>query len=167
MNPARATAAQLAATRALRGVTAAAGPFAEATVQVQFHGQPWGQLTLAGRASPGGPVDDAVLTAGHWPDAPGQVVLDGTRRSSGGLQVGNTLTVTGLPGSPVADRRRLRQLVTDTADGWVAPGEVPRLQAPGSAGERAAAVPVHQRGHRRPRSAPTWRRSQGHCRRAR
>ncbi len=79
VNPARATAAQLDATRALRGVTAAAGPFAEATVQLQYQGQPWGQFTLAGRASPGGPVDHAVLTAGHWPDAPGQVVLE-TRR---------------------------------------------------------------------------------------
>ncbi len=61
-----------------RGVTAAAGPFAEATVQVQFGGQPFGQLVLAGRASPGGPVDDLVLNAGHWPDGPGQVVLDGS-----------------------------------------------------------------------------------------
>jgi putative ABC transport system permease protein len=132
VNPARATAAQLNATRALRGVTAAAGPFAEATVQTQYQGQPWGQLTLAGRAAPGGPVDDAVLTAGHWPDAPGQVVVDDAS-ANGGLQVGNTLTITGLPGARSLTVVGLANSVTDTADGWVVPAEVPLLQAPGSA----------------------------------
>src|ERR1700729_676843 len=91
VNPARANAAQLDATRTLRGVTAAAGPFAEATVGSQWSGQPFGQLTLAGRAAAGGPVDDAVLTAGHWPDASGQVVLDNAS-VNGGPQVGGTLT---------------------------------------------------------------------------
>jgi putative ABC transport system permease protein len=132
VNPARATAAQLGATRTLHGVTAAAGPFAEATVQTQFQGQPWGQLTLAGRATPGGPVDDAVLTAGHWPDAPGQVVVDDAS-ANGGLQVGNRLTITGLPSARSLTVVGLANSVTDTADGWVAPAEVPLLQAPGSA----------------------------------
>ena len=131
VNPARATAAQLDATRALRGVTATAGPFAEATVQLQSQGQPWGQLTLAGRASPGGPVDDAVLTAGHWPDAPGQVVLDNAS-VNGGLQVGNTLTVTGRPGARSLTVVGFANSVTDTADGWVVPGEIGDLQAPGT-----------------------------------
>ncbi len=131
VNPARATAAQLDATRALRGVTAAAGPFAEATVQVQAQGQPWGQFTLAGRASPGGPVDDAVLTAGHWPDAPGQVVLDDAS-GNGGLQIGNTLTITGRPGARPLTVVGFANSVTDTADGWVVPGEIGTLQAPGT-----------------------------------
>jgi hypothetical protein len=62
--------------------------------------QPFGQLTLAGRASPGGPVDDVVLNAGHWPDGPGQVVLDTSRGGGpggGGPQLGRTLTLTGSP----------------------------------------------------------------------
>jgi putative ABC transport system permease protein len=131
VNPARATAAQLDATRALRGVTATAGPFAEATVQLQYQGQPWGQLTLAGRASPGGPVDDAVLTDGHWPDAPGQVVLDNAS-VNGGLEVGNTLTITGGPGGRSLTVVGFANSVTDTADGWVVPGEIGDLQAPGT-----------------------------------
>src|SRR5215471_14713214 len=92
VNTARASAAQLAATRRAPGVTAAAGPFAEATVQAQLGGQPFGQLTLAGRSAPGGPVDDLVLTAGHWPDAPGQVVLDSSNGpgQSVGSQLGTT-----------------------------------------------------------------------------
>ena len=62
MNPARAGAGSLAATRSLHGVSAMAGPFGEATVQTQWNAQPFGQLTLVGRSSPGGPVDDVVLT---------------------------------------------------------------------------------------------------------
>jgi len=131
VNTARATTAQLAATRGLHGVTAAAGPFAEATVQAQYQGQPWGQFTLVGRASPGGPVDDVVLTAGHWPDAPGQVVLDGPA-GGGGPQVGSTLTVTGLPRAVSLTVVGFANSVTDTADGWVVPGEIAGLQAPGT-----------------------------------
>jgi hypothetical protein len=69
---------------------------------VQFGGQPFGQLVLAGRASPGGAVDDLVLNAGHWPDGPGQVVLDGSPATGqgGGPQVGSNLPVTGVPGAP-------------------------------------------------------------------
>ena len=35
-------------------------------------------------------MDDVVLNAGHWPDAPGQVVLDDAS-ANGELQVGSTL----------------------------------------------------------------------------
>ena len=111
-NPAHASPAELAATRTLAGITATAGPFAAATV-VQFGGRPFGQLILAGRPSPGGPVDDVIMNAGHWPDAPGQVVLDGVAAPGGtvghgGPQVGSTLTVTGLRGTSAAGGRRGR-----------------------------------------------------------
>ena len=133
-NAARARSAELTATGRLGGVTAAAGPFGEATVQVQFGGQPFGQLMLAGRASPGGSVDDLVLNAGHWPDGPGQVVLDGSPApgQGGGPQVGSTLPVTGVPGAPALTVVGFADSITDTADGWVAPGEIARLRAPGT-----------------------------------
>ena len=110
VNPARVSTADLAVTRKLRGVTAMSGPFPETTSQVQFDGQPYGQLVLAGRASPGGPVDDVVLTAGHWPDGPGQVVLNARAGGSGNPQLGSTLTISGARGplpspSPVLPRR--------------------------------------------------------------
>jgi len=127
----RATPAELAATRGLAGVTAAAGPFAESTVATQFGGQPFGQMVLAGRASAGGPVDDVMLNAGHWPDGPGQVVLDGTP-GGGGPDLGSTLTVTGAPGSPALAVVGFGNSVTNTADGWVTPGEIARLQATGA-----------------------------------
>ena len=133
-NAARAGSAALAATGHLGGVTAAAGPFGEATVQVQSGGQPFGQLVLAGRPSPGGPVDDLVLNAGHWPDGPGQVVLDGSQApgQGGGPPVGSTLSVTGAPGAPALTVVGYANSITNTADGWVTPGEIARLGAPGS-----------------------------------
>ncbi len=133
-NAARASSAELAATRTLGGVTAATGPFAEATVQAQFGGQPFGQLVLAGRTSPGGSVDDLVLNAGHWPDGPGQVVLDGSSApgQGGGPQVGSTLSVTGAPGAPALVVVGFANSITNTADGWVTPGEIARLRAPGT-----------------------------------
>jgi putative ABC transport system permease protein len=129
-SPARATTRQLAATRTLPGVTAAAGPFGEVTVQADQGGQPWGQLTLAGRPSPGGPLDDLVLSAGHWADGPGQVVLDGI--SGQFVPVGTTLTVTGLPGSPALTVVGFANSVTNTAQGWVTPAEITKLRGPGS-----------------------------------
>jgi putative ABC transport system permease protein len=131
VNPARATSAELAATGGLPGVTAAAGPFAEATVQVDHDGQPWRQLILAGRASAGGRVDDLVLSAGHWPDRPGQVVLEGSGPAGPTApRLGSTLTVTGLPGTPALAVVGFANSITDSADGWVSPGEIARLRAP-------------------------------------
>jgi putative ABC transport system permease protein len=133
VNTARADPAELAVTSRLTGVTAAAGPFTESTVQTQFGGQPFGQMVLTGRASPGGPVDDVVLSAGHWPDGPGQVVLNGSA-GGGGPRLGSTLSVTGVPGSPALVVVGFGNSVTNTADGWVSPGEITRLQAPGVPG---------------------------------
>jgi putative ABC transport system permease protein len=140
VNAVRASSAELAATRQLAGVVAAAGPFASSTVQVEFSGQSLGQRTLAGRASPGGPVDDVALTAGHWPDGPGQVVLDTGRHGGGqgsggtgdgGTQLGSTLTVTGLPRTAALTVVGFGNSITDTADGWVTPTEIARLRGPG------------------------------------
>jgi putative ABC transport system permease protein len=130
-DPAHASPARLAATRTLPGVTAMAGPFGEATVQSQWAGQPFGQLTLVGRSSPGGPVDDVVLNAGRWASGPGQIVLDNTP-GGGGPVVGSKLTVTGLPHAVTLTVVGFASSITNTADGWVAPAEVADLQAPGT-----------------------------------
>jgi putative ABC transport system permease protein len=115
----------------LGGVTAAAGPFGAATVQAQFGGQPFRRLVLAGRASPRGSVDDLVLNAGHWPDGPGQVVLDGSQvpGQGGNPQVGSTLSVTGVPGASALTVVGYANSITNTADGWVTPGEIARPAA--------------------------------------
>ena len=133
-NPARASAAQLAATAHAAGVTAMAGPFAATTLPLEHQGQPGGPITLVGRSAPGGPVDDLVLTAGHWADGPGQLVMNGNPRSgdNGGTALGDTFTAAGLPGTPVLTVVGFASSITNTADGWVTPGELSSLLAAGS-----------------------------------
>jgi putative ABC transport system permease protein len=137
-DPAKATLSQLAATKRLPGVTAAAGPFAEATVSgTTSRGSGSIQLpsvTLAGRSSPGGAVDDVVLQSGHWANGPGQLVLDthltnelppiplGTKITVDGGGAASkhiaTLTLVGTAAS-----------VTGSSGGWVTAGEVAKLAA--------------------------------------
>jgi putative ABC transport system permease protein len=143
-NQGRASAAQLAATAHLAGVTAMAGPFNETTTPLEFQGQPWGPTTLVGRSDPGGPVDDVVLNAGHWAEGPGQVVLAGSPPpgnggpGNGGPVLGSTFTATSLPGKPVLTVVGFANSVTDTTSGggWVTPGEVSSLLPSG--GQAAA-----------------------------
>lgn len=127
VNSAAVTQAEVAATARLAGVTAMSGPFTEASVNVE-QGQPFGGYTLAGRARPDGPVDDLVLSAGHWADGPGQVVLAGSA-GDGSPNIGDKLTVTGVAGSPVLTVVGFANSITNTADGWVTPAEAAHLQA--------------------------------------
>ena len=140
---AKASPAQLAATTRLPGVTAAAGPFPETTVTANFPAtlppgaaRPGGgtfqeqvQLTVVGRASPGGPVDDLTLTAGHWATQPGQVVLTDLGPA---VAIGAQVTVTGVPGSPHLTVVGSARSITQTAQAWVAPAEISALRAPGA-----------------------------------
>jgi putative ABC transport system permease protein len=151
VNTARATAAQLTATRHVSGVTAAAGPFAETTVSGTISSQPGctpgpgspcivggalPSITIAGRASPGGPVDDLTLQSGHWATKPGQIVLDSNSGTGDGYQVGlpvgTKIKVTSAPGHPTLTVVGTASSVTGTADGWVAPAEIASLRATGA-----------------------------------
>jgi putative ABC transport system permease protein len=132
----RATPAQLAATVRLPQVTAAAGPFAEASVSAtdSSPGAPVAvlpPLTLAGRTTPGGPVDDITLQAGHWPRRTGQIVME-TNTDGFGAGIGDTVTVTSAPGKPRLTVVGLATSVSRTADAWVVPNEIPALRAPGT-----------------------------------
>src|SRR5580693_1304029 len=139
---AQASTTQLAATAKLPGVTAVAGPFPETTVSATIpvtsspgQGPPGGgifqtQLTVVGRASPGGPVDDLTVVSGHWPTQPDQVVLNDARGP--GEELGAQITVTGVPGSPHLVIVGFATSVTQTAQAWVLPSEVAALRAPGA-----------------------------------
>ncbi len=133
--------AQLAATTRLPGVTAAAGPFAETTVTMTIPqaGGPGGgpsgvfegQLTVVGRASPGGPVDDVTLTSGRWARQPGEVVLERDRAGAQAL-LGSQVTVSGVPGSPRLTVVGFASSATRTAQAWVVPAQMATLRAPGT-----------------------------------
>jgi putative ABC transport system permease protein len=142
---AQATTAQLAATAHLPGVTAAAGPFPEATITAKIPATPppgqsgpagggfsETQLTVVGRPSPGGPVDDLTLESGHWPTQPDQVVL--TDMHGPGERIGAQITVTGVPGSPHLTIVGFATSITQTAQAWVLPSEIAALRAPGTPG---------------------------------
>jgi putative ABC transport system permease protein len=135
VNTAKASAADLAATARLSGVTAVAGPFAEATVTASAAipdtpGVVFQAFTLIGRSSPCGPVDDIVLTAGHWPTGTGQVVVSRDLADTGSgasMSPGTVVTLTGLPGSPKLTVVGVGVSVTSTADGWVLPAQMTAL----------------------------------------
>ena len=147
-----ATPAELAATTRLPEVTAAAGPYAEATITLTFGGtagchptpatpcysaQTLPPMTLAGRTSPGGAVDDLTLQSGHWAQRPGQVVLSAADVDSGNLPptitLGTQLTANGLPRTPRLTVVGIASSITGSADGWVAPAEISALRARGQA----------------------------------
>jgi putative ABC transport system permease protein len=128
------TDAQLAATTRLAGVTAAAGPFAEVTVTPTAAGATLPPMTLAGRASGGGPVDDVQLRSGRWARRAGEVVLDAGQH--GGAQfvasLGTRLTLASLPGKPRLTVVGIASSITDSAAGWVIPSAIAGLRTPGS-----------------------------------
>jgi putative ABC transport system permease protein len=129
----RATPTELAATERLSQVSAAAGPFAEANVTASDSspGAPVAllpPLTLVGRASPSGPVDDIVLQAGRWPQRAGQIVIE-NNTDGFGVGIGDTLTVTSAPGKPRLTVVGLAESATHSADGWVVPGQIPVLRS--------------------------------------
>ncbi len=140
---AQASTAQLAATAHLPGVSAAAGPFPEATVTATIPMSPPAgkpappggvfqtQVTVAGRPSPGGPVDDLTLESGHWPTQPGQVVWNDAKFSPS-MGIGTQVTVTGVPGAPHLTIVGFATSITQTAQAWVLPSEVAALRAPGA-----------------------------------
>ena len=123
-------AASLARTAHLSGVTAAAGPYDEVTVTGTSDGKEFGPQTLVGRATPGGPLDDLVIEAGHWATRPGQVVL-ATGDNGLGFSVGSTLTVGAGTHRQTLTVVGLANSITGSASGWVAPAEIPLLRAAG------------------------------------
>ncbi|MES4905848.1 MULTISPECIES: FtsX-like permease family protein [unclassified Streptomyces] len=117
---------QLARAARRPGVEAAAGPFAQATVDIPREAAQYGfggRVTFVGRFGPGGPVDRVDLWAGRWATRPGEVVLnrqtDWTAHDLGKrirLPSGPTLTIVGFAFE-----------LSGAADAWVAPDQIAAL----------------------------------------
>lgn len=130
VNTRAASPSRIAATAGLSGVTAAAGPFAAATVGfAELDGQPFGGMRVVGRANPAGPIDDLVINAGHWVTGPGQIVMNGTPSPGGPqpLNVGSVLTI----GTRKLTVVGFANSITNTADGWVTPAQASGLRPAG------------------------------------
>ncbi len=133
---ARTTTAKLADTAHAPGVSAAAGPFptvlaSPQTVDSQFlpAGSGLPPLTIVGRADPGGPVDDVTITRGHWATGPGQIVLSSNANLP--LDVGQ-LQFPDAPGRPTLTVVGVADSVSQTADAWVTPAELPAFTPVGT-----------------------------------
>jgi putative ABC transport system permease protein len=139
---AKVTAAQVAATAHVSGVTAAAGPFPALSLRPHVgsnhSGMPVGDrlppMTIVGRADMDGPVDDLDLTTGRWATGPGQVVLTDGNAPFG---IGDRMEFPDLPGGPTLTVVGLARSVGESAEAWVSPAQLAALTAPGT-------VPAHQ-----------------------
>jgi putative ABC transport system permease protein len=131
-NPARAPGAKLAATTRLRGVTGAAGPFPVASISLDGAGS-LVTVTAAGRASPGGSVDDIILTAGRWVRHPGEIVIAGDLGQGPDttftIPIGSKVTDVTAPGKPTLTVVGMAVSITGTAGAWVVPAEIPALRS--------------------------------------
>ncbi|MGH9090648.1 MAG: FtsX-like permease family protein [Acidimicrobiales bacterium] len=137
IDPSRVTRAELTGADHVSRVTAVSGPLAEVElVPVVSHKGGASNLlqaiTVAGRASPGGSVDDLTMMSGHWVQGPGQLVL--AANQTGGvaliLPVGSVVTAAGVPGAPKLTVVGIASSVTDSAGGWVASDEIAALSSP-------------------------------------
>ncbi|HVT66401.1 MAG TPA: FtsX-like permease family protein, partial [Trebonia sp.] len=137
-NSARVPDSRLERTAHQPGVTATAGPFAEATVNItsvtgprsqgpsQPNPVPPGPLTVVGRSSPGGAVDRLNLWLGHWATGPGQIVVD--LPSSEHIDprfLGSTISISGGQSLTVVG---VAYSVSQSAGAWVAPAEIGALR---------------------------------------
>lgn len=131
------TPAKLAATIRLPEVTAASGPFPEVTIAPRLPGPPGSAalltvppITLVGRASPGGTLDDLILQQGRWAQRTGEIVL--SRDFQFGLPLGAQIAVSGVPGTPRLTVVGIASSISQSADGWVVPRQIAALRAPGA-----------------------------------
>ena len=101
--------ATVAATPSLIGASAVGGPYASTDVQVQFESHKY-PVTAIGRDDPGGRVQQLRVTAGHWPEGPGEIAVTRSFADLHRLSLGDTLKVVSAPGEPSF------RVVADVAD---------------------------------------------------
>ncbi len=144
INASKVTAAQLAATRHLPGVTQGAGPYPQTTIVVAAASGQGNfarvKLTVVGRGSASGPLDDVVanpsvmdaLTHGRsrWPARPGEISLSTTTIIR--VPLGTKLTVLSAPGRPVLTVVGYADTQVNPEDAWVVPSEIAALHAAGA-----------------------------------
>ncbi|MEU0096630.1 FtsX-like permease family protein [Kribbella sp. NPDC006257] len=114
-------------TEAARSAAAVAGPFGQATLDLDSGG-PQTSLVVVGRADPGGTVDRLNVWKGHWADKPGEIVLNRNPTDSEGRgtpTLGGTVTVGGSHRLTIVG---FAYSVSGSADAWVAPAQMTSLK---------------------------------------
>ncbi|MFF4274084.1 FtsX-like permease family protein [Streptomyces sp. NPDC001536] len=130
------SAGQLSTSKGTEGVSDAAGPFPTATLTPQSDGigGPGWPMTVVGRDGPGHDVDELTLLHGRWPTHSGEIVL--SAGSALFATPGKKVTFPDLPGDPTLTVVGEARSVTQTADAWVLPSQMPALTASGSGGHQ-------------------------------
>ncbi len=153
IDAAKVTAAELARTAHLPGVTQAAGPYDETYItyinsqspppsapSLSSAGIPRGQvnpasevpgqgLSAVGRASTGGSLDHIILQRGQWPTRPGEIVLSNDRPAP--VELGDTITITSAPGRPMLKVVGFAVSITGDQRDWVVPSQLAALRPTG------------------------------------
>lgn len=131
-DPARASAAQLAETGKLAGVTASAGPYPSTAFRpVDQAGFPLPTLTLVGRSGPDGDVDRVDLKSGRWAQKPGEIVLAASFEGPS-VGIGATLKASDTTKAPTLSIVGFAVSAGKTADAWATPAQVDALASEGS-----------------------------------
>ncbi|GAA3192375.1 ABC transporter permease [Actinocorallia longicatena] len=128
IDPAKATAAQIAATTRLPGVTASAGPFPVTTFVARDHGHRLPTLTVAGRPEAGGALDRVTLVKGRWPARTGEIVVPADL-PPGAFSIGSKLSDEGGTELTIVGQGRS---AGRSADAWVVPEQVGALRPKGA-----------------------------------
>lgn len=131
-DPAKASAAQLAKTGKLPGVTASAGPYPSTTVRpVDRSGFQLPTLTLVGRSGPDGAVDRVDLKSGRWAQKAGEVVLDASFEGPA-FGIGTPMKLSDDKDAATLSIVGFAVSASKTADAWAAPAQVDALASTGT-----------------------------------
>lgn len=112
-------------TEAARSAAAVAGPFAQATLELD-RSQMMDSLATVGRADPGGPVDRLNVWQGRWATKPGEIVLNRNpinKEGRGAPQLNGTVTAGGQTLTIVG----FAYSVSQSAEAWVTPEQMNSL----------------------------------------
>ncbi|MFF5900958.1 FtsX-like permease family protein [Streptomyces argenteolus] len=131
-DPAKVSAAQLAKTGKLPGVTASAGPYPSTTVRPEDRsGFQLPTLTLVGRSGPDGAVDRVDLKSGRWAQKPGEVVLDASFEGPA-FGIGTSMKLSDDKDAATLSIVGFAVSASKTADAWAAPAQVDALASTGT-----------------------------------
>ncbi|TDU91007.1 putative ABC transport system permease protein [Kribbella voronezhensis] len=114
-------------TESARTAAAVAGPFGQATLDMDTGG-PETSLVVVGRADPGGTVDRLNVWKGRWATKPGEIVMNRNPTDStgrGAPTLGETVTVAGSHRLTIVG---FAYSVSGSADAWVAPAQMTSLK---------------------------------------
>ncbi|MEU6275223.1 FtsX-like permease family protein [Streptomyces populi] len=131
-DPAKASAAQLARTGKLPGVSASAGPYPSTAFRpVDRTGFRLPTLVLVGRSAPDADVDRVELKSGRWVQKPGEIVLDASFEGPL-VEIGSTFKASNTANAPTLSIVGFAVSTGKSADAWATSAQVDALAALGN-----------------------------------